>query len=195
MTYEYATEAFSVDISVEDYIARFRDEERILTMCRQCPNFGNSWGCPPFDFDAEELLRSYKYAHIVAIKVVPASNDIPLDDIQKLILPVRIKAERELLDMEQLYGGRAFAYIGKCLHCNDSACTRISKQPCRHPEKVRPSLEAFGFDVVMTLKELFGFELLWGKNGKLPEYIILVNALFHNDERLSVATEGETEKI
>ena len=83
--------------------------------------------------------------------------------------------ENELLDMERKYGGRSFAYIGKCLHCSDNECTRNCGTPCRHPEKVRPSLEAFGFDIAKTLSELFNIKLLWGKDGKLPEYLVLVS--------------------
>ncbi|MFR2062233.1 MAG: DUF2284 domain-containing protein [Alistipes sp.] len=40
---------------------------------------------------------------------------------------------------------------GMCPGCN---------RPCLHPDKVRPSLEAFGFDIARTLSELFGIELL-----------------------------------
>ncbi len=81
-------------------------------------------------------------------------------------------------------GKLGFAYIGKCLHCNDGICTRKCGKACLHPEKVRPSLEAFGFDIEMTLKELFGIELLWGKDGKLPKYLVLVSGFFHNTMNL-----------
>ena len=86
--------------------------------------------------------------------------------------------------MERKYGGRSFAYIGKCLHCPNNECTRNCGTPCRHPEKVRPSLEAFGFDIAKTLSELFNIELLWGKDGKLPEYLVLVSGFFHNEYEL-----------
>ena len=51
-------------------------------------------------------------------------------------------------------------------------------------KKVRPSLEAFGFDIAKTLSELFNIELLWGKDGKLPEYLVLVSGFFHNEYEL-----------
>lgn len=178
---KYTVEEFTADIPVEEYIERFRDEERFIELCKMCPNFGNSWGCPPFDFDTDDFLRRYKHARLMAVKLTLSDNDIPVEDTQKLILPERIKIEHKLLEMERKYGGRAFAYIGKCLHCNDGICTRRCDKPCLHPEKVRPSLEAFGFDIEKTLKELFGIELLWGKDGKLPEYLVLVSGFFHNN--------------
>ncbi len=74
-------------------------------------------------------------------------------------------------------------YIAE-FHCSDNECTRNCGTPCRHPEKVRPSLEAFGFDIAKTLSELFNIELLWGKDGKLPEYLVLVSGFFHNEYEL-----------
>lgn len=180
----YTVENFTSDITVEGYIAEFRDEPHFLELCKQCTNYGKSWGCPPFDFDTESFLRQYKYAHLMATKIIPEDKDIPIEYTQKLILPERIRIESELLDMERKYGGRSFAYIGKCLHCSDNECTRNCGTPCRHPKKVRPSLEAFGFDIAKTLSELFNIELLWGKDGKLPEYLVLVSGFFHNEYEL-----------
>lgn len=181
----YSVQRFTADIAADDYIRGFRDEPRFLALCRECPNFGNSWGCPPFDFDTETELRRYRYAHLIAVKIIPEESDIQLDEAQKLILPERMKLEQELLGLEKRIGGRSFAYIGKCLHCPDGACTRRCGLPCRHPEKVRPSLEAFGFDISRTLSELFGIRLLWGKDGVIPEYLTLVCGFFHNCDTAS----------
>lgn len=176
----YRVERFTADIAVDDYIRGFRDESRFLGLCRQCPNYGKSWGCPPFGFDAEAELRRYRYAHLIAVKIIPEEKDIPIGEVQKLILPERMRLEQELLDLEKRIGGRSFAYIGKCLHCPDGGCTRSRGLPCHHPELVRPSLEAFGFDISLTLSELFGIRLIWGKNGMIPEYLMLVCGFFHN---------------
>ena len=180
VTTEYTIEYFTADIGVDEYIERFRDEARFIELCEKCPNFGCSWGCPPFDFDTDEFLRQYKYAHLMATKIIPDRNDIPVEMTQEFIRPERVRIEKELLEMERKYGGRGFAYVGKCLYCSGSECTRKRNRPCLHPDKVRPSLEAFGFDIGRTLSELFGIRLLWGKDGILPEYLMLVSGLFHN---------------
>lgn len=124
MTKEYIIENFTANISVDEYISRFRDEKRFVEFCKQCPNYGNSWGCPPFDFDTGEFLRQYEYAHLMATKIIPVEKNIPIDRTQELIKPERLRIERELLEMEHRYGGRAFAYVGKCLYCPDSECAR-----------------------------------------------------------------------
>lgn len=56
------------------------------------------------------------------------------------------------------------------------------RNPCRHPELVRPSLEACGFDIGRTTSELFGIELKWGADGKMPEYLTLVCGFFHDGD-------------
>ena len=45
----YTVENFTSDITVEGYIAEFRDEPHFLELCKQCTNYGKSWGCPPSD--------------------------------------------------------------------------------------------------------------------------------------------------
>lgn len=184
MNYLYETEEYTTDIAVEDYVAGFRDEERFIELCRQCPNYGNSWGCPPFDFDTGDFLRQYKYAHLIATKIIPDENNIPFNKSRELVYPERLRIELKLLDLEKRYGGRAFAYVGSCLHCNGVECRRKCNKPCLHPDKVRPSLEAFGFDINLTLSELFGIKLIWGNDGFLPEYLVLVSGFFHNNNWL-----------
>ena len=167
----YRAEDFSVTIPVADYIARFRDAERFEGCCRTCPNYGRSWGCPPFDFDVEEYLTRYSRALLIATKIVPEQGGLPIAEAKRLIHPERQRLERRLLEMERRYGGRSFAYVGSCLYCPDGTCTRPEGNPCRHPELVRPSLEACGFDIGRTTSELFGIELKWGADGKMPEYL------------------------
>ncbi len=43
---------------------------------------------------------------------------------------------------------------------------------------MRPSLEAVGFDVSATARDVLGIELLWSTDGRLPQRITLVTALF-----------------
>ncbi len=48
------------------------------------------------------------------------------------------------------------------------------------PDLVRPALEAFGFDIGKTVRELFGYELQWDNGGDSPWRLTLVGALFHD---------------
>ena len=177
---EYSLDEFAVSIAVDDYIRRFRDAETIGGYCRGCENYGKSWGCPPFDFDVEERLRKYKNLLLIATKITPKEQGLPISATQELILPERKRLDKRLLELERQYNGLACSYVGKCYYCSEDACSRLCGEPCRHPQLVRPSLEAYGFDVARTTQELFGLELQWGQGGILPDYLIIVCALFHN---------------
>lgn len=176
----YTARDLTAELPAAEYIARFRDAGRIGGYCRACPNYGRSWGCPPFGFDVDEYLAGYASALLVATKIVPETRGIPISESGRLIRPERLRLEARLLGMERLYGGRSFAYVGTCLHCPEGSCTRPAGKPCRHPDKVRPSLEACGFDIARTTSELFGIDLKWGSEGRIPEYLTLVCGFFHN---------------
>ena len=176
----YRTEQLTATISADEYIRSFRDPEKFLELCRECPNYGRSWGCPPFGFDQEKYMRQWENVRLVAVKIIPDQPGLPLGSAQDFIRPERVRIERMQLAWERQMDGRSFAYVGKCLYCD--SCTRPEGQPCRHPELVRPSLEAFGFDITKTLDRLFGIDLLWGADGCLPPYLTLVSAFFYNGD-------------
>lgn len=178
----YTSEDFTVSISTDEYMRRFKDADRFIGYCRACSNYNRTWACPPFSHDLDRELRGYRNVLLIATKITPDRQDNPLSESRRLILPERKRLEHRLLEMERIYDGRAFAYVGSCLYCPEGSCTRPLGLPCRHPELVRPSLKAYGFDISRTTSELFGIELLWGKNGVLPEYLTLVCGFFHNSD-------------
>ncbi len=160
---------------------RFRDAERFIGFCRQCGNYGKRWGCPPFDYDPAEKLAAYDTAEIIATRIYPDREGLPLSEAAAIMRPVRERIEAELLHREKETGSLAFTFVGECLHCPPATCTRLCGLPCRHPDKVRPSLEAYGFDLGRTLTELFGIDLLWSTDGTLPTYLTLICAIFHRN--------------
>lgn len=174
---ELATAIRTAEITVESYMARYRDAGRFMAFCRQCGNYGHSWACPPFDSEAEQKLSIWRNALIVAVsrRIEPGHC---VDDAMNLMRPARLSLEKMLLGLERKYGGMAFGFSGQCLYCRQ--CTRGQGEACRHPELVRPALEAYGFDVGRTAEELLGIRLQWAAGGKLPQQLTLVGALFHN---------------
>ena len=56
----------TAEIAVKDYITGYRGTLRINALCMQCRNYGKVWMCPPFVFDADELLGRWSDALIVA---------------------------------------------------------------------------------------------------------------------------------
>lgn len=190
-TLEHTTQDFTASLPADRYIAVYRDARRFAACCRACPNYGRSWACPPFDFDMEDYLSGYRTALIIASKVTLLHPGLPLSASQELLRPVRRRHERMLLNLEKRYGGRAFAYAGTCLYCPEGSCTRLEGKACRHPEWVRPSLEACGFDLSRTVEELMGIPLRWGEGDRMPEYLTLVSGFFHNAERIDLTKYWE----
>lgn len=174
----YTVEEFLREISVDEYIARFHNPDEVWGYCRACSNYGKQWGCPPFDFDVVERLSKYRTLRLVATKVTIHDRTILPCEINAVLHPERIRLEKYLLDIEREYNSLACTYIGECLHCAKGTCARLSGKPCCHPELVRSSLEAYGFDVAKTLSELFDIELQWSTNGSLPDYITLTCGVF-----------------
>lgn len=167
----------TAEIAVKDYITGYRDTLRINALCRQCRNYGKVWMCPPFVFDADELLGRWSDALIVASSFHIPQGETLESGMEKL-RAARKSLEENLLRYEKEVDGLAFGFSGECLHCSE--CTRIHGGECRHPELARPALEAYGFDVEKTVKELLGIELKWAPKGQLPDVITLVGAVFYN---------------
>lgn len=175
---DYIAEDFTATIPVADYIAHYRDAEKFIAFCRQCRRYNTYWACPPFTFNVDQYLSRYEIALIVGTKITPLHPEKITDPIaygNGLMETERRRTDELLLEMEKTYNGRAF-FPGSCLLC--PSCTRTEGTPCLYPEKVRPSLEACGFDIGKTTTELLNIELKWGENGKMPEYITLVSAVF-----------------
>lgn len=163
------------EMELTSYMARFRDVARFEPLCRECPNYGSCWLCPPFerepDFSAFDRIR------IVACRL-PVPQRVRSADVMEVLSEPRQQIERELLVMEGELGGRAFGFSGQCPYCKE--CSRRVGKECRHPDKARPSLEAFGFDLCSTMEELFGRRLGWasGPDDSLRE-ITLIGAVVY----------------
>ena len=180
MNERYTIEEFTHEIAVEEYLARFHNPAEVWDYCRACSNYGKQWGCPPFDFDVVERLTKYRTIRLVATKITLHDCTILPCELNTSLRPERERLERELLALEREYNGLACTYIGECLHCPMGFCARLNGKPCLHPELVRPSLEAYGFDIAKTMTDLFGIELKWGTATSSPEYILLVCGLFYD---------------
>ena len=172
------TERMEAELDVRDYIAGYRDVERFEQCCRQCPNYGRRHGCPPFDEDTTARIMQYHRVRILGVKVTPQGERQPLSAANDLIEPVVLEMNRQLLQLEQEMSGMACGFVGKCPYCSEP-CSRLDGKSCRHPDKMRPSLEALGFDVTKTASQLLGIEMQWGIDGMMPDYLVLICAVFY----------------
>ena len=175
----YTTEKFFADIDAKNYINEFRRTDYFIEFCQQCKNYGRRYGCPPFDDETLSIVEGYEKVRIMGVKIIPNNKQLPLSAANDLMKPVITEMNEELLELEKSLGGYAFGFVGTCQYCGDAPCGRISGEPCRHPDKVRPSLEAFGFDMSKTAKDLLGLEIKWSQGELIPEYLTLVCGVFY----------------
>lgn len=171
----YTTQLRQVSLPMADYLLGFRDAPRVQGYCAQCGNFGKHWGCPPYTRDLDDELRRYNRAELLCLKIT-FEERMSLNEAFRLLTAERLNLEERVRAMEQ-GGGRAFGLAGMCPYCIEG-CTRPSGKPCRHPDLVRSSLEAYGFDVVRTAEGLFDLPILWSSDGMTPEYLVFVVGYF-----------------
>ena len=172
-------ERYTAEIDAKTYIEKFRDAEYFVKLCQQCGNYGRRYGCPPFDYDTLADIKKYEKVRILGVKITPEDKSLPLEAANDLMKPVIDEMNKELLETEKSLAGMCFGFVGSCPYCDGAPCARIEGKPCKHPDKVRPSLEAYGFDISKTAKELLGLEIKWSEQGLIPEYLTLVCGIFY----------------
>ena len=170
--------------------ARYRDPERFIGFCRECERWNRCWACPPLTVDPEAYLRPYRWATFVAAKIYFDDTERAVANSPETLRVIAwnaLKMEKTrlfdaLLRCEALVPNSAQLSSGGCHLCE--VCARIDEKPCRHPEKLRYSLDAFGFDLTKISEDLLGIRLLWSNGQELPEYYTLVHALLSENEAL-----------
>lgn len=160
---------------MKEYAETFRDLGRVRGYCHGCGRYGKCWACPPYDFAEDEYLGQFTTISLLATKITPSEGvALTPETAERILNRERQRLDRMLLGMEG--NARAF-FAGTCILCPPEKCTRREGLPCRHPESIRPSLEALGFDIARTASELFGIPLQWGSPGTFPAYLTLISAI------------------
>ena len=171
------------EISLADYIENYLDIDRFLNYCKECPDYGLFWVCPPLSFNAEDFWRQYDSLLLYGKKIMLPRQMTEIqysqEDLNALVDSLLADKKREitadLLKMEKYFPGSKALAAGKCDGC--VVCSRQLELECPKPFYARYSLEALGGDVVKTAKDYLGVDLLWPKNGYLPEYFFLLGGL------------------
>ena len=180
-------------ISTADYLKDYVEVERFIECCKQCPNFGAKWGCPPYSFDVKEKYwNNYKYLHLFAYKMYLdedlVKNGMTDEEVDALVMGIRhqnyILASKWILSVERANPGSFALDGGHCAKCK--RCTRPKGKPCRHEDDIRPAVDAIGGNLVKTAEEIFGTKILWIENGKVPEYFLFIVGLLSDSEELEI---------
>ena len=175
---EYTLERFEAETDIESYIRDFVDIEHFLECCKVCPNYGNVWACPPYDFDPMDIWTSYSKIRIAGYRMT-FSEDRTEEEMLEALAVVKQKVTDEMYAEEEKNPGSQSLSAGTCRICEE--CTKKEGLPCRHPDKMRFSIESIGGNVGKTIEELCGIEIEWIEDGILPEHFVLVGGLLCKD--------------
>lgn len=170
----YQKQRFIKEITINDFLSRYFDGERILQKCRECPGFSKTWSCPEFDFAPQDYWKQFSVYQVICEKISMAGVKSPREAEERLYLEKPI-FNREMLELEKQVPGSKALYAEECDECR--TCARLSGKPCRFPEIMRYSIESLGGCGVEMVSDLFGFDVLWSDGTSIPEYYVLLGGL------------------
>lgn len=166
-----------------DILEHYYQREVLEQACKEgCPNYGNKWSCPPFSHPYKNIMGKYRKAVLICMS---ADMEQYLDIKNKYLavkaanVTLKNSVEKMARRIETEVNGYALL-SGSCRLCKPCACKKHQK--CRHPDKMRYSIEAVYLNVQNMCRDLLDFELLWYSNKTLPLYTSTVSLVLYNEE-------------
>lgn len=178
----YRVEYRTDHVEMARFREKYQDREKFMAFCRECPRYDARWSCPPLSFDADKFLAPYAQINLLCAKIHLDDETIRAADTAEkirttgwdIVSTVKHDLEERLRKLETQIPGSVSLSSGGCSLCE--SCTRTTGAPCRQPDRMRYSLDAFGFDLTAITKDMFHIEILWCKDS-LPKYFTLIHGL------------------
>ena len=150
-------------LPMSEMLEKYVDVEKFLGYCAACPRCGQTWSCPPYDFDPAAVWPQYAAVTLYAVQVFPESEEAKtaaLADPEMFLRPYR----------------RAFDALLEERERETRGSLRLDA------EKLRYSLESLGANVGALAADKLGAPLQWGTKDAPPEYFVLVGAVLTKGE-------------
>lgn len=125
-----------------------RPDPEVRRMCAEnrCARFGASWSCPPACGSLKELserMAGYDVG-LLLVSVTEIDGDFDLDGIRDADLLHKKRFDTVVRQVRQLFPECMPMAAGSCTRC--VKCT-YPNAPCRHLDRLYPSMEACGLIV------------------------------------------------
>ena len=152
----------------------FRREVREMCAADRCKRYNKCWACPPACGSVEAMAaRARRFSRGALVQTVARlDGDF---DAEGLAEAQRLHKRR----FETLARQAKILTGGACLPMGAGSCTRCVRctypsRPCRYPERVHPSMEAYGL-LVADVCALAGLKYYYGPNTISYTSCILIN--------------------
>lgn len=161
------------------------DKERFTELCKSgCRNYNQKYSCPPLSPSFLTCFGKYPEFLVVMLKIdlSQLSNYKEYHQLRVGNAVIKPRLERIMRSLEAKFGGK-YLSTGACRLCKP--CQKKIGKPCKHPDKMRFSLESLGVDCDKLSKDVFNLPLLWYQNHKAPAYTAVICAypLSDNNEK------------
>ncbi len=169
-----------VMLTTADLAKRYYNPKALRPLCEACDNYGRNYACPPLDIDIEKRLSEYGNIHIFAEQYTAkrflgdsgAHGNAAIEAFEK----ARRTFDAQLKEWEVKLDGVMLA-PGRCALCE--SCARAENAPCRRPDDMRISLDAYCIEIVNLVRELCGIEIEWSETGR-QKHITMIGAVLSN---------------
>jgi predicted metal-binding protein len=156
-----ATHAADLDISA----IKFYPQVRRMCECNSCGSIGKNWQCPPHVGTLKEnaaVTRSYQHGILVQ-SVGELEDSYDIEGMGRLQTEHQKRLRGIAGDLRDESGvSRVFALgAGPCDVC--SRCTILDDKPCHLPDKIMPSVEAYGMNA-QKIVESCGMSYINGRD-------------------------------
>ena len=138
---------YGINEAMVIYTSKIDVKDYVFLKCKYgCTKYGKSHNCPPNTPSPEEsrkILSEFKKAILVGGEVKGGFQG-------QVKMTEGILAVERALFLNGYY--KAFGLTpGSCMMCDN--CSVVNQEPCKYPEKCRPSMESMSIDVFSTLKK------------------------------------------
>ena len=147
--------------------------EWVQLKCRYgCKAYGKRLSCPPYSptpEETEKILSDYEDAVLVEFVGLPKETTVDPRRIRHHLKDLILQVEDAIFNLERHaflsgcykafgFGAYPCSLCETCILEGGNIDFHTAKRLCRHPARLRPSMEASGIDVYATVRAA-GFEL------------------------------------
>ena len=121
----------------------FRPEVREMCAAGRCKSYGRTWSCPPAVGSLERITeRAARYSRGVIVQTTaPTDGDFDMAGFHRAMLLHHRQFDRLVRQLRNGFPDLLPMAAGACTRC--SVCT-YPDRPCRYPDRLFPSMEAYG---------------------------------------------------